>query len=224
MTNYCTCHFVVYLVSSYFLCSSVPQVWASGFSIAFLKKQSIATKGLAGADSGVEARGSSKSEEHKPTVTEKALLVVLEKFFERNEDPEKKLPNHIKMFDFTHKRPGCSMDDESAEKLEKMQRELSLEPEEMQQDNDVIDETFTKVMGRDRRGYVRMFGPGVTPKQVFDLEGLRAQRQGQHISELKLENSQLKEQISQQGVEMNEMKSQIAMLTQFMTSFQSSQG
>ncbi|XP_042486244.1 transmembrane protein 53-like [Macadamia integrifolia] len=59
-----------------------PQVWASGFSAAFLKKQSITTKGLAGADSGVEARGSSKSEEHKPAVTEKVLLVVLEKFFE----------------------------------------------------------------------------------------------------------------------------------------------
>ncbi|XP_043715237.1 transmembrane protein 53-like [Telopea speciosissima] len=59
-----------------------PQVWASGFSAAFLKKQSIATKGLAHADSGVEVRGSAKSEEPKPAVTEAALLVVLEKFFE----------------------------------------------------------------------------------------------------------------------------------------------
>ncbi|XP_042500334.1 transmembrane protein 53-like [Macadamia integrifolia] len=59
-----------------------PQVWASGFSAAFLKKQSIATKGLASADSGVEVRGSAKSEEPKPAVTEAALLVVLEKFFE----------------------------------------------------------------------------------------------------------------------------------------------
>ncbi|XP_042505504.1 uncharacterized protein LOC122082077 [Macadamia integrifolia] len=94
-----------------------------------------------------------------------SYAVIREKL--RNEDPEKKLPNRIKMFDFTHKRPGCSMDDEFTEKLEKIQRELSLQPEEMQQDNDVIDETFTKVMGRDRRGYVRMFGPGVTPKQVI---------------------------------------------------------
>ncbi|XP_072968907.1 uncharacterized protein [Typha angustifolia] len=61
-----------------------PQVWASGFSAAFLKKQSITTKGMmdskdlrkgmvAVVDSGVES---------KPAVTETALLVVLEKFFE----------------------------------------------------------------------------------------------------------------------------------------------
>ncbi|OAY83781.1 transmembrane protein 53 [Ananas comosus] len=61
-----------------------PQVWASGFSAAFLKKQSIATKGTAElklsrmdvipiADSGLEP---------KPAATEAALLAVLEKFFE----------------------------------------------------------------------------------------------------------------------------------------------
>ncbi|KAJ4974289.1 hypothetical protein NE237_007463 [Protea cynaroides] len=59
-----------------------PQVWASGFSAAFLKKQSIATKGLASTDSGVEDSGSAKREKHKPAVTETALLLVLEKFFE----------------------------------------------------------------------------------------------------------------------------------------------
>lgn len=60
------------------------QVWASGFSAAFLKKQSIATKGTAElkpsrmdvipiADFGLEP---------KPAATEAALLAVLEKFFE----------------------------------------------------------------------------------------------------------------------------------------------
>ncbi|XP_042513573.1 uncharacterized protein LOC122088380 [Macadamia integrifolia] len=44
-----------------------------------------------------------------------SYAVIREKL--RNEDPEKKLPNRIKMFDFTHKRPGFSMDDESAKKL-----------------------------------------------------------------------------------------------------------
>nr|XP_029123325.1 uncharacterized protein LOC105055534 [Elaeis guineensis] len=61
-----------------------PQVWASGFSAAFQKKQSVATKGMlssngsgsgmmVAADSGVKA---------KPAVTEVALLAVLEKIFE----------------------------------------------------------------------------------------------------------------------------------------------
>lgn len=60
-----------------------PQVWASGFSAAFLKKQSVATKGLttsfASAEEGsVVARTVNDS---KPAVTETALLVLLEKFF-----------------------------------------------------------------------------------------------------------------------------------------------
>ncbi|KAF5737949.1 Alpha/beta-Hydrolases superfamily protein [Tripterygium wilfordii] len=56
-----------------------PQVWASGFSAAFLKKNSVATKGFRNSMT-------SDTEEvvggHKPAVTESALLLVLEKFFE----------------------------------------------------------------------------------------------------------------------------------------------
>ncbi|KAK9076306.1 hypothetical protein SSX86_004639 [Deinandra increscens subsp. villosa] len=48
-----------------------PQVWASGFSAAFLKKNSIAAKGYRNTDE-IAA---------KPTMTEAALLVVLEKLF-----------------------------------------------------------------------------------------------------------------------------------------------
>ncbi|XP_010103608.2 transmembrane protein 53 [Morus notabilis] len=61
-----------------------PQVWASGFSAAFLKKYSVATKGVVGTnESGTEALAASKElVEPKPAVTETALLVLLEKFFE----------------------------------------------------------------------------------------------------------------------------------------------
>ncbi|KAF5801458.1 putative alpha/Beta hydrolase [Helianthus annuus] len=48
-----------------------PQVWASGFSAAFLKKNSIAAKGNRSTDD-ISA---------KPTMKEAALLVILEKFF-----------------------------------------------------------------------------------------------------------------------------------------------
>ncbi|KAK9052597.1 hypothetical protein SSX86_029227 [Deinandra increscens subsp. villosa] len=48
-----------------------PQVWASGFSAAFLKKNSIAAKGYRNVDD-IAA---------KPSMSETALLVVLEKFF-----------------------------------------------------------------------------------------------------------------------------------------------
>ncbi|KAI3694050.1 hypothetical protein L1987_77008 [Smallanthus sonchifolius] len=48
-----------------------PQVWASGFSAAFLKKNSIAAKGYRNTDDIAD----------KPTMSETALLVVLEKFF-----------------------------------------------------------------------------------------------------------------------------------------------
>ncbi|KAI3929123.1 hypothetical protein MKW92_045683 [Papaver armeniacum] len=53
-----------------------PRVWASGFSAAFLKKQSVATK------SAISGSDSENVAEPRPAVTEAALLVVLEKFFE----------------------------------------------------------------------------------------------------------------------------------------------
>ncbi|KAM5556264.1 transmembrane protein 53 [Rosa sericea] len=54
-----------------------PQVWASGFSAAFLKKHSVATKRTSDAsESGTDVLVP------KPAVTEAALLLVLEKFFE----------------------------------------------------------------------------------------------------------------------------------------------
>ncbi|XP_008810914.2 transmembrane protein 53-like [Phoenix dactylifera] len=61
-----------------------PQVWASGFSAAFLKKQSVATKGMlvsngSGSDMMVAADAGLKP---KPSVMEVALLAALEKFFE----------------------------------------------------------------------------------------------------------------------------------------------
>ncbi|KAE9454311.1 hypothetical protein C3L33_13785, partial [Rhododendron williamsianum] len=61
-----------------------PQVWASGFSAAFLKKHSIATKGVTSSNEpGVNLSiGSRTVAEAKPAVTEAALLLVLEKFFE----------------------------------------------------------------------------------------------------------------------------------------------
>ncbi|XP_012479849.1 uncharacterized protein LOC105794982 [Gossypium raimondii] len=61
-----------------------PQVWASGFSAAFLKKRSFATKGSANSsESDMEAStGKSEASKPKPAVTEAAMLLVLEKFFE----------------------------------------------------------------------------------------------------------------------------------------------
>ncbi|KAK2984288.1 hypothetical protein RJ640_003847 [Escallonia rubra] len=61
-----------------------PQVWASGFSAAFLKKHSVATKGYTrDNEQGIEVSGGTKSLiEAKPAITETALLLVLEKFFE----------------------------------------------------------------------------------------------------------------------------------------------
>ncbi|KAM7463260.1 hypothetical protein LguiA_031381 [Lonicera macranthoides] len=60
-----------------------PQVWASGFSAAFLKKQSVATKGDEAANEpGVQASSGARTVvEARPAITEAALLLVLEKFF-----------------------------------------------------------------------------------------------------------------------------------------------
>ncbi|KAE8716828.1 dihydroorotate dehydrogenase (quinone) [Hibiscus syriacus] len=61
-----------------------PQVWASGFSAAFLKKHSVATKGFASSsesDMGASV-GKSEVSQPQPAVTEAALLLVLEKFFD----------------------------------------------------------------------------------------------------------------------------------------------
>ncbi|PSR90954.1 Transmembrane protein like [Actinidia chinensis var. chinensis] len=61
-----------------------PQVWASGFSAAFLKKHSVATKGVTrSTEPGVTlSLGTKTVTEAKPAVTEAALLLVLEKLFE----------------------------------------------------------------------------------------------------------------------------------------------
>ncbi|XP_021735466.1 transmembrane protein 53-A-like [Chenopodium quinoa] len=71
------------IVDSAPVASPDPQVWASGFSAAFLKKQSVATKGrTASCDSDEEDSVVARSvNELKPAVTETALLVFLEKFF-----------------------------------------------------------------------------------------------------------------------------------------------
>ncbi|OIW12761.1 hypothetical protein TanjilG_24694 [Lupinus angustifolius] len=56
-----------------------PHVWASGFSAAFLKKNSVATKGRVFSD---ESTGSDEASGSKPAATEAALLLILKKFFE----------------------------------------------------------------------------------------------------------------------------------------------
>lgn len=60
-----------------------PQVWASGFSAAFLKKNSVAARGVINANElDTNALVDSKAVgEPKPAVTETALLLILEKFF-----------------------------------------------------------------------------------------------------------------------------------------------
>lgn len=64
-------------------CFSNFQVWASGFSAAFLKKYSVATKGFPGSvEPGMGTLvGTKEVSEQKPALTEAALLLVLEKFF-----------------------------------------------------------------------------------------------------------------------------------------------
>lgn len=61
--------------------STFIQVWASGFSAAFLKKNSIATRGSANEPEAEVTVGTRTSFEVKPAFTEAALLLVLEKLF-----------------------------------------------------------------------------------------------------------------------------------------------
>lgn len=60
-----------------------PEVWASGFSAALLKKQSVATKGSTySEEASVELLADTKTlKEQKPAVTEAALLLVLKNVF-----------------------------------------------------------------------------------------------------------------------------------------------
>ncbi|KAK6122487.1 hypothetical protein DH2020_043773 [Rehmannia glutinosa] len=58
-----------------------PQVFASGFSAAFLKKSSVATKGSIIEPNAELTVGTRTSIEVKPALTEAALLLILEKLF-----------------------------------------------------------------------------------------------------------------------------------------------
>lgn len=70
------------IVDSAPVASPDPQVWASGFSAAFLKKQSNATKGSPSSHEADEFLiGNGNTVEPRPAVAEMALLAVLEKFF-----------------------------------------------------------------------------------------------------------------------------------------------
>jgi pimeloyl-ACP methyl ester carboxylesterase len=73
------------LCPDYILCIlDYIKVWASGFSAALLKKNSVTTKGairLNESGTGVLV-GTNEAVELKPAVTEAALMLVLEKFFE----------------------------------------------------------------------------------------------------------------------------------------------
>ncbi|XP_010466167.1 PREDICTED: transmembrane protein 53-like [Camelina sativa] len=72
------------IVDSAPVAAADPTVWASGFSAAFLKKNSVATKGSASSsyesNVGTQTNGINFSQP-KPAATETALLLILEKFF-----------------------------------------------------------------------------------------------------------------------------------------------
>lgn len=86
------------------------EVWASGFSAAFLKKNSVATKGRVSSDeSGIKVSiGSNEDLVLKPKATEAALLLVLKKFFEvvlHLPSVNRRLSDVLSML--STKQPGC---------------------------------------------------------------------------------------------------------------------
>ncbi|KAK6931766.1 Protein of unknown function DUF829, TMEM53 [Dillenia turbinata] len=98
------------IVDSAPVASPDPQVWASGFSAAFLKKHSVATKG--NPSSGVSDKelpvGSKTLVEPSPAVTEAALLVLLEKFFKvvfKIPTVNRRLSNVLGVL--SSEQPGC---------------------------------------------------------------------------------------------------------------------
>ncbi|TVU07514.1 hypothetical protein EJB05_40870 [Eragrostis curvula] len=58
-----------------------PQVWASGFSAALMKKHSVATKGVGSNDLRSDVLVVESNRDPKPVATEAVLLSALEKFF-----------------------------------------------------------------------------------------------------------------------------------------------
>ncbi|XP_058772078.1 uncharacterized protein LOC131645903 [Vicia villosa] len=86
-----------------------PQVWASGFSAAFLKKNSVATKGRVSTDeTGIKVSIGSNEDFLKPAPTEAALLLILKKFFEvvlHLPAVNRRLSDVLSML--STKQPGC---------------------------------------------------------------------------------------------------------------------
>ncbi|KAH0855063.1 LOW QUALITY PROTEIN: hypothetical protein HID58_020543 [Brassica napus] len=69
------------IVDSAPVAAADPTVWASGFSAAFLKKNSVATKGSGSSSFESTWEHGINFSEPKPAATETALLMILEKFF-----------------------------------------------------------------------------------------------------------------------------------------------
>ncbi|CAI8601721.1 unnamed protein product [Vicia faba] len=97
------------IVDSAPVANADPQVWASGFSAAFLKKNSVATKGRVSTDeSGIKVSIGSENLGPKPAPTEAALLLILKKFFEvvlHLPAVNRRLSDVLSML--STKQPGC---------------------------------------------------------------------------------------------------------------------
>lgn len=106
---------------------------------------------------------------------------------------------------------------------ESLKTRLSIESEDRQKDKDVQETIFQEVMGRDHHGRMRLFGGGVTPKDVIGTQTMRDQKRAEEMAHLREENCQLKEEMAQQRAKLTEMEMQMRSVMEFMRSSQSSE-
>ncbi|KAI0519409.1 hypothetical protein KFK09_006856 [Dendrobium nobile] len=149
------------------------------------------------------------SERNKKSRSKKSLMHITGKrsFGQVREDQEKSIghsPTRVEMFERCYTKEGITNSIEACEALEKMKEIRS----QTSQTEDVgRDDIFSKVLGNDKVGRVRMYGFGVTPyvawgeipnrssayqliegyKEAFEKMEKQVQEQGEVIAKMKLD-------------------------------------
>ncbi|KAI0495169.1 hypothetical protein KFK09_025319 [Dendrobium nobile] len=149
------------------------------------------------------------SERNKKSRSKKSLMHITGKksFGQVREDQEKSIghsPTRVKMFEKCYTKEGITNSIEACEALEKMKE---IRSQTSQTEDFEKDDIFSKVLGNDKVGRVRMYGFGVTPyvawgeilnrssayrliegyKEAFEKMEKQVQEQGEVIAKMKMD-------------------------------------
>ncbi|XP_043687460.1 uncharacterized protein LOC122638672 [Telopea speciosissima] len=153
----------------------------------------------------------SSNREYSHTTGKTPFAVIRER--KRKEHPDGLPPSRMELFKTTFtKKDGSSAYPIVEKKIAKMDEKLSKLPVQMRDDSDMQDKIFRETIGEDTHGRVRMYGVGLTPKQIHGTAAKRAASYSRENAQLRTHFMMLQETINEHRAEINELKDKYEML------------